>query len=192
MANNEILQATVAYKVSKPEGQPLDINGQLTSISRLRQAIFLLQGAANPSPALYEVEGRFVAGAVVAGESTQKYDPLKCPSDAGIWVAPARLTLIPQGASKTIVVYSSAPWAVVAGGTGTAALSRTSGPAGFTYVSVRPANGAGQREFLFRNTVSQATASLYVVTTLNPNLWVLETGNWQNLGFWFDNGVWKY
>lgn len=191
MANNGFKQATIAYKVSKPDGYPLDINGELTSVSLRPQAIFLLEGTTNPNTALYEVEGYFTAGGEIAGTPTQEYDPDDCPAD-GIWISPAQITLLASGAAASVSIYSSGPWEFVSGPTTIAAVTPLNGPAGFSFISVTPTATTGQGPFIFKNTLSQATAQLYVINTNDPSIWILATGFWNDLGFWFDNGVWNY
>jgi len=93
MANTGIKQATVAYKVSRPDGIPLDTNGNPVSLSGKRQAIALLENFPNPNPALYEVETYFTAGGSIAGNPTQTFDTDTCPIgitppwvlDTGLW-----------------------------------------------------------------------------------------------------------
>lgn len=191
MANNGILQATIAYKVSKPDGYPLDINGERISVSLRKQAIFLLEGTANPSPELYEVEGYFTEGGEIGGIPTQKYDPEECPVD-GIWITPAQVTVLVSGAPVNVNIYSSGPWEFVSGPTTIAGITQLTGPAGFSFITVTPTATTGQGAFIFKNTLSQATAQLYVINTNDPSIWILVTGFWNNNGFWFDNGVWNY
>lgn len=84
MSNTGYKKATIAYKTDT-EGRALDINGQLCSVSGLRQAIALRQGFYNPSPALYEVEAYFTAG--VGGQPTESVDLVACPiGGAAPWV----------------------------------------------------------------------------------------------------------
>lgn len=90
MSNTGYKKATVAYKTDT-EGCPLDINGQLCSVSGLLQAIALRQGFPNPNPVLYAVELYFTAG--VEGTPTESVDLTVCPVgvvsgwvlDGGTW-----------------------------------------------------------------------------------------------------------
>lgn len=87
MANTGIKQATVAYKVSRYSGEALDINGNPTRLSGLKQAIALLTGFPNPNPALYEVELYYTALNTVEGNPTTKYDISACPIGGNpVWI----------------------------------------------------------------------------------------------------------
>lgn len=79
MANTGYKQATVAYKVSKPGGEPLDIDGELISVSGKKQAIAVLQGYTNPDPNKYEIERYFDVREMIAGRETVIYDSTSCP-----------------------------------------------------------------------------------------------------------------
>lgn len=79
MSNTGYKKATVAYKTDT-EGRALDINGQLCSVSGLRQAIALREGFFNPNATLYEVETYFTAG--LDGRATESVDLDVCPIGA--------------------------------------------------------------------------------------------------------------
>ena len=79
MANTGYKQATIAYKVSKPNGEPLDINGELTRVSGKKQAIALLEGQINPDPIRYEVERYFTRQEIIGANPTITYNVTSCP-----------------------------------------------------------------------------------------------------------------
>ncbi len=79
MTNTGYQQATIAYCVSRPGDLPLDINGDLCSLSGKRQAIMLLRGEENPDPSKYEVYKTFEAGQQIDGLDTRIYNPEACP-----------------------------------------------------------------------------------------------------------------
>ena len=79
MANTGYIQATIAYKVSRPGGLPLDIDGNLTSQSGRKQAIALMKNFLNPDPNRYEVETYFEKGQPISGNPTIVYDAEACP-----------------------------------------------------------------------------------------------------------------
>ena len=79
MANTGYKQATVAYKVSNPGGEAVDIYNNLVRLSGQKQAIALLNGHSNPNPDQYEVESYFTPGQVLDENPTKIYDPDSCP-----------------------------------------------------------------------------------------------------------------
>lgn len=188
--NTGFKQATIAFKVTKPGGLPLDINGELCSVSGLKQAIYLITGAANPDPSLYDVEGYFTPDSVISGNSTINFDPTSCPVGL-INITPTTLVLLTSGPLGTATLYSSHPWTFVSG-PAIAALSQTTGVAGYTYLEFTPNATEGQGDFIFRNNVTLQTATIYVVNAADPSLWVLTGGTWHDLGFWTAGGIWTY
>lgn len=191
MANTQILQAVIAYKVRKTDGAPLDINGKPTSETGLRQAIALLVGTPNPNPALFQVELYYSAGAVVYGEPTVKYDPQKCPAGF-IRISPNRVILHPTNVSASFTLTSPNAWVVDNPVQDFAEINITAGGAGVFNLTVTRKATEGQGAFIFRNTVSNTTAELYVINVEDLSVWVLDTGNWNTLGFWFDGETWNY
>lgn len=191
MANTGMKQATVAYKVSRPGGIPLDIDGVPISVSGKRQAIRLLSGGyANPNPSLYEVEGYFGTGDVLTGNPTQIYDPTACPVGY-IKITPASVVLSPAAVTGVFMLESLNPWVFVSG-PNIATVSPTSGANGiYTITATRTAN-LGQGTFIFRDPLTGLTASIYIVNASDPNIWILQSGTWNMLGFWLENGVWNY
>ena len=71
--NTGYKQATIAYKVSKPGGEPLDVDGNLTRISGKKQAIALLEGHVNPDASKYEVEFYYDKRGSVTGTPRRTY-----------------------------------------------------------------------------------------------------------------------
>lgn len=59
MANNGLKQATIAYRISEINGEPLDVNGVPTRLSGRKQAIALKTGFSNPDSINYEVYDYF-------------------------------------------------------------------------------------------------------------------------------------
>lgn len=190
MANTGYKQALIAYKVDRLTGQPLDINGIPISESGLRQAIFLLQGTSNPAPSLYQVEGYFNVGEFIYGEPTQAYRPDDCPAGI-IYVSPNRLLMKPTDGPVAVLLFSSDTWLLLSQPP-IATVSPLGGAAGSFDVSIVPNGTEGQGWFIFQNTVSGAQAKVYVIITADTNSWILVTGFWDNLGFWFSDGIWNY
>lgn len=87
-SNTGYQQAIIAKKVTIPSGYPLDVDGELTSISGKLQAILLLEGQSNPDTTKYEVEGTFKAGEVVDGKPTKQYNTGKCPINVPVYPDP--------------------------------------------------------------------------------------------------------
>lgn len=187
MANTGILQATIAYKTST-DGQPVDVDGNLTSISGKRQAIALLEGYANPMPSVYEVEYYFKAGGLVGGNPTASADFAACPVFY-IRTSTDRVVLAPDHLTEEITVFSSNPWTLTPGGN--AEVSPVSGGVGATVVLFKKNDTTGDEWYDFTNTASGQVAKVRVING-NSRDWILETGSWNNLGFWYDNGIWNY
>lgn len=189
MANTGYKQAVIAYKVSKPGGEPLDVNGQLTSVSGRKQAIALLTGRVNPNPALYEVEFYYDKDGTITGNPTITYDVVSCPVGY-IRVNPSRLILEEPAVSATFTLESSSSWRLINGPTGFISIDYTSGCAG-AYVIKATGVAIGQGYFTFRNDATLQTATVYIAN-VSGRPWVLETGSWNMLGFWYNDGVWNY
>lgn len=190
MANSGYKQAAIAYKVDAATGEPLDIDGNRTAVSGKKQAILLLAGRSNPDAGLYEVQGYFSAGQVLAGTPTKAWDPENCPTGT-ISVDPARVVVLPSSEPFQIIVFSSGPWSLDATNP-LAAFSQTSGPAGFNYITVTPSATEGQHNYYFKNLDTNNSATFEFIISANPDLWILADGTWNNAGFWFDDGLWNY
>lgn len=187
MANTGILQATIAYKTST-DGLPVDVDGVLTSISGKRQAIALLEGTANPDPLFYEVELYFSAGGLVGGNPTASANPDACPVYY-IRVSVERILLTPDHLTEEITVFSSNPWTLTPGGN--AEVSPVSGGVGATVVLFKKNDTTGDEWHDFTNTTSGQVVKVRVIN-VNSRDWILEAGSWNNLGFWYNNGIWNY
>lgn len=189
MANTGYKQAIIAYKVSKPDGEPIDVNGQLTSVSGRKQAIALLTGHVNPDPSKYEVEFYYDKNSVVTGNPTITYDVQNCPVGY-IRITPARIILEAPTLKSTFVLESSSSWRVISGPTNYVALSLTTGGAG-RYVITAEGVAIGEGYYVFENIATLQRTALYVAY-VSGRPWVLETGYWNNLGFWYEDGIWNY
>lgn len=189
MANTGYKQATIAYKVSKPGGEPLDVNGQLTSVSGRKQAIALLQGHINPDTSKYEVEYYYDKDGTITGNPTITYDIQSCPIGY-IRVNPVRLILEYPTVSASFVLESSNTWRLIGGPTEHISIDYTAGSAGVYTISVSGISYGGGY-FIFRNEATLQTATIYIVF-VSGRPWVLEEGTWNMLGFWYNNGIWNY
>lgn len=190
MANTGYKQATIAYKVSKPGGEPLDINGQLTRITGRKQAIALLEGHVNPDSSKYEVEFYYDNNGVVTGNPTITYDVQTCPIGY-IRITPSRVVLGPDNITATVLLESSNSWKLISGLIDIVKLDYAEGSAGAYTITLTRTNVIGQGLLVFQNIATKATAGIYVVNAVSKP-WILETGRWNNLGFWYDNGIWNY
>lgn len=189
--NTGVNQATIAYKVSRPGGIPLDVAGQPISESGNRQAIALMVGQTNPDATLYEVQQMFNPGDIITGNPTQQYNPSKCPVGF-MRVTPSSLLLTPANPVQTAILFSVNPWTIISGPTTIATVTPTSGGTGIYILTVTRTATLGQGDFVIRDNVTMQTITLHVVNTDNPDLWVLDGGTWHMLGFWFDDGIWNY
>lgn len=189
MANTGNKQAIIAYKVSKPGGEPLDIDGNLTRISGKKQAIALLTGHVNPNPNRYEVEFYYSKNGAVSGNPTITRDVVSCPVGY-IRVTPNRIVLDPATPIIKITLESSSTWRLIQQ-QNTAAVDYASGAAGTYEITITRTDNVGQNYFIFRNEATLEMATLYVINVISKP-WVLDTGTWNMLGFWYNNGIWKY
>jgi hypothetical protein len=189
MANTGYKQAIIAYKVSKPGGEPLDVNGLLTSVSGRKQAIALLTGHVNPGPSKYEVEFYYNKDGTISGNPTITYDVEACPVGY-IRITPTRIILEAPTLESAFVLESSSSWRVIGGPTNYVTLSLTAGGAG-RYIITAEGITVGGGYYVFENVATLQRTTLYVAY-VSGRPWVLETGYWNNLGFWYADGIWKY
>lgn len=185
--NTGIKQAVTAYKVA-PNGAPVDINGQLTSISGRKQAIALLIGRPNPNPTLYEIEYYFNVGGLVEGEPTTKIDINYCPISK-FTIDTTSVVLHPGNASQIVNIFASFGWQFV-GPFAFATSTPAVGEGGSTAVTIARTSTLGQGNMVFRDNTTGETKSIYVINT-DALGWILETGFWNNLRFWSAAGVWN-
>jgi len=189
MANTGYKQATIAYKTS-PDGRPLDVDGRLTSVSGKRQAIALLIGRSNPNPTLYEVQFYFNIGQTIQGVPTKTYDILTCPVGY-ISLSPQSIILDSTNPSASFTLESTAAWYLESYPPGIAEIDYVNGSAGTYLITLNKTNTVGQGAYIFRNLATNETAVLWVSNVLNRP-WVLDTGTWNMLGFWYDNETWNF
>lgn len=189
MANTGYKQATIAYKVSKPDGEPLDVYGELTRISGRKQAIALLQGYVNPDPSKYEVEFYYDKDGTITGNPTITYDVRSCPVGY-IRVNPIRIILEEPVITATFTLESSNTWRLISGPTDYISVDYKQGSAGKYTITARGLI-LGQGTFIFRNEATLQTAAIVIVYVAGRP-WVLEDGTWNMLGFWYNDGIWNY
>lgn len=189
MSKTGFIQASIAYKVSSATGEPLDVDGVLCSISGKKQAIAILEGAANPNPTRYEVESTFKARGSVNGEPSIEYAPDRCPSGF-ILVDPARVRLVGD-ATRDIVIASSDAW-VLSADSNIATILKKKGDAGDTSNTVSRTMGReGVFAYQFKNIHTGDTAELYI-ESLDSIRWILTTGRWDGFGVWKNNEKFKF
>lgn len=189
MANTGYAQATIAYKVSRFNGAPLDVNGVPTSVSGRRQAIALLTGATNPDPAMYEVERYFGPRENITGNPTLTQSEDCAP--AGLFtVTPSTLLLGPDNPQDVITVTSPSDWYIQAVPP-FVSFSTTSGGAGVTVITASATATEGLGYVTFVNAATGETAQVYI-SNFAVRDWILDTGNWNMAGFWYDNEVWNF
>lgn len=188
MANNGYKQATVAYKTDI-NGQPVDINGQLTSVSGRKQSIALIAGKLNPNPALFEVEIIFNAGGYIEGTPSVIFDAVSCPF-GNIWITPTYVVLTEVNPSATVILESDIEWVLLSYPSGIATIDTSAGSAGVYSIKLNRSETTGQGPYVFSNSAGQ-TATLWVANVIDTP-WILATGEWNMLGFWYDNEIWNF
>lgn len=188
MIQTGLKQATIAYRVAAPSGEPLDINGQLISISGRKQAIALLTGTPNPNPALYEVQEYFNSGGLIGGEITVVGSP-DCPPSF-FSITPASILLSPTNLTAVLTVVCSGGWALLSAIGPSITLSKTSGTGNATITVTRTAT-AGEGDLIFKAVGIATTIKIHYVNA-EADAWILETGLWRNYKLWKNDGLWIY
>ena len=175
-------QATVLYKLTL-DGRPLSVAGEL-AILPIKQAIFALEGTANPNPALYEIEGTFLAGATVEG-----IDTLFFAESCGYGF----INVFPRGKLFTpptsdIRITSSHTWEII-DIPSFVSFSILAGSKGENVTLVtKLADGEGAVKF--RNT---GTGEILVREILaGTGEWILTGGTWHDYGFWENTATWNF
>lgn len=191
MALSGYKQATVAYKVSRPGGQPLDVNGVLCSVSGRKQAIAILLGYNNPDPLRYEIDRYFVTKDILYGMPTISYNVLSCPIGF-IKLNPNRLLLTPEATNGQVILESTADWKIIdTPPSNIASIDYAEGSAGQYTITVERTELLGQGAYIFQNKITKQKVALWVVN-VTSEVWILDDGTWNTLGFWFDNELWNY
>lgn len=131
-------------------------------------------------------------GSLVTISSNSIY-PLfeKAPDKAGqfITILPTRIIMEKPDTVETFVLTSSSAWQLISGPTQYISLDTAQGAAGSFQITATGIS-VGQGYFVFQNSTGQ-TATIYVAN-IAGRPWVLEDATWNMLGFWYDNGIWKF
>lgn len=179
MANTGYKQATIAYKVSKPGGEPLDINGELCAISGRKQAIALLQGYTNPNPAKYEVETYYNEKGLISGNATITRDMLSCPIGF-ISIDKQTIELGSPLEADTFILESSGRWRMVSNPSVYAEIDYKEGPAGKHIIKVTGL-AIGRSYITFINELTKQTASVLITVIgyirVTPERIILDASN---------------
>lgn len=181
-------QAIVVYKTQAITGKALDINGELITKTGRKQAIALLQGAVNPDELLYEVQFVFTEGGSVMGAATTTFNT-NCVAGS-FTVFPLNLRVTVAQPTATITVTSDFPW-MVASMNPFVTLSRENGPKGTTVITVTRTAQFGDGIIEFRATGINRGINV-LVSNIEADAWILETGAWRMFRLWKNNGVWKF
>lgn len=189
MANTGYKQATVAYVISPLTGEPLDVNGVPTRVSGRRQAIYILAGTENPDSLVYEIKDYFQPRGFVMGVPTYVNDGT-CAAGF-ITVTPVRLLLGPSEPSGTLTVSSSDLWRILPPLPEFVTFDMLDGPAGQSQVNAEISQIEGQGYVYFENLETGDIVRVYI-SNLTDRVWILETGNWNMQGFWFNDAIWNY
>lgn len=188
MQKTGLSQATVVYKTSLA-GNPLDIDGELITVSGKKQAIGLLQGAINPDTSLYEIEFYFQTGEIIFGNSTQNYG-YSCPQGV-LKITPEELIILTTADPvKTLSVISSADWQILSPIPSFVDFSATSGILGQSEITLTKKSTQGQGDLVFRQNFTGELITFRVIN-VNSVQWVLTGGTWANLGLWQATGIWQ-
>lgn len=149
----------------------------------------LLTGTLNPNPLIYEVMGYFNVKGSVDGQPTYVIDGADCPAGS-ISVTPIRVLIEPNGPAVAVTLTSSEEW--TASTVPFASISPAIGDGGEFTIQITPTAAQGQGYITFTQPRTGETARVYVISTDDPDAWILETGFWNDLGFWKADGIWNY
>lgn len=104
-------------------------------------------------------------------------------------VSPAHIILEKPNTIKSFILTSSSPWMLVSGSTQRIAFDTTKGGEG-AFIITAKGLATGQGLFTFQNRTGQ-TATIRIAY-IKGRPWVLENGTWNMIGFWYNDGIWKY
>lgn len=149
--------ATYALKETTDKGEPLDINGDLCTVSGKKQAIVILQGKSNPDSSKYESEGSFTADSVLKGGNVvKKLNYMECrPEITGsITANPNLLTFTRKQKTKNVTIYSQHDWKMIQA-SDKADCNLNEGGAGDSIAKFDRNTNYGNGVYKFKNTYTQ-------------------------------------
>lgn len=181
-------QAAVVYRVRASDGAPVGLDGKPISETGNKQAIAILAGRTNPDPSKYVVQMFYAPEAILEGVPTVQLSD-DCATGY-IFLSEARVVFFAGGAAQLVNVTSSDPWDILSDA-GLVTVTPNTGPQDVTQVSVAPiADTYGEGDVIFRNITTGQTVRLHVISA-EDDVWILEDGTWNALGFWHGDGIWN-
>ena len=183
---NGVLQYCYMMKVSAKSGQALDIDGCLCTLSGKPQAYRKLTGAGNLNSNFVQ-EATFVEKSQIDGTPTYTFNLSGCASETenSISITPSQITIYANN-RETAQLSSKKPWVAQIDNPTVAKLNFTGGLAGNYNIEVTGLN-AGTCGITFANSQTGEEAVLQV--TCLPEVWILQTGVWNDDGRWMDSAV---
>ena len=180
------LQYCYMMKVSAKSGQPLDVDGCLCTLSGKPQAYRKLAGADNLSGNFVQ-EATFVEKGMIDGTPTYTFDLSGCASETenSISITPSQITIYANN-RETVLLNSKKTWTARVSNSAVAKINFTSGLAGNYNIEITGLN-AGTCGITFANSQTGEEAVLQVTCLLE--VWILQTGVWNDDGRWIDSVV---
>lgn len=184
--NTGIFQYCYMLKTSATTGEALDMNGELCSVSKRPQAIFMLEDS--PFITGYEIEGFYTKGGSVNGIPTFEFNPSVCPIKVNNSISISEVQIfIEVGESKTVKLTSTSAWKVTNPNNSIATLNFLSGLSG-TYPIKATGLSNGLYNFDILNTETNERVRLSVV--VGDVEWVFKNGEWNSNGYWLLGKKW--
>lgn len=184
--NTGMFQYRYMLKVSAINGEALDVNNVLCSMSKKQQAVLILRDS--PIIAGYEIEGYYAKGATVGGIPTFVFNPIVCPIKINDSIRISEVQIfIEVGGSKTVDLTITSPWRVTNPSNSIASLNFLNGFAGTYPIRVTGVSN-GLYNFDILNTETDERVRLSVV--VGSVDWVFKNGAWNADGYWLTSGKW--
>lgn len=107
-----------------------------------------------------------------------------------IRVIPTRMVIEKPVNQLSFILESSNGWKLISGVPQFVELDQTEGNAGDFLIRATGIKLGGEY-ITFQNEVTGETATVYIVN-VDGRPWILEDGTWNELGFWYNTGLWNY
>lgn len=187
-----------SYLVKQTQsGKAVDVNNNLCSVSKLKQAILLLDGFPNPDTTKYDVERTYSADTqYIDDEVIVKYDPTNCPlinRDNSISIVPYQIMFDQRISEANLVLLSSNQWQLT-NPSDVLTCNIQKGKAGESNIKLTKSKSEGKGTLIFKNLITGQTVTLHFLVVdkiVDNQTWILEDGMWYTLGVWKDDGKWK-
>lgn len=107
-----------------------------------------------------------------------------------IRIVPTRMIIEKPVDNLSFILESSNPWKLISGVPQFVTLDQIEGNAGDFLITATSIKLGGEY-ITFQNEVTMQTATVYIAN-IDGRPWILEDGTWNELGFWYNTGLWNY